>query len=382
MKKRTIFLTGLLCAMALLIALAVGCVPDDGDEQDAVDCSETILRAVPIDPAAAGPWPVGSKTVEAAGLVTEVWYPAVPGSEAGQQKDWIDTRQYMPDSDPDPADPKFQVNAYADLPLDAAYGPYPVIVYVHGTGSFRQASHALFTHWASRGFVVLCADNPGINLGDLMEGGLGSLLSADQAGDTRALLDAVRAQSGELSFLEGAVATDRIGLSGHSAGGMAVSGLGDESGVRVIISMASGGVDEGSSVESAMIMGGMEDNAATESTVRSAYEGTAMKKRLVLIPDAGHNVFINVCPIVEETDMDLGSLTAIANDGCGPEYMDPDESVKIVQFAATGAFEEVLMCSETAADELDTIETRYPGVAYEYDASGSSSGHSSFFGWR
>ncbi len=338
-----------------------------------VSCSNTTLREIPTDPSIAGPWSVGSKTVLIQGLTTEVWYPAVPGSESGKSKDWIDTRPYMSDSNPDPSDPKFQIDSYAGLPLDKDYGPYPVIIYVHGTGSFRQASHKLFTHWVSRGFVVLCADNPGINLGDLMEGGCGALLSADQAGDTRKILAAVRNQSGELAFLKGALASDRIGLSGHSAGGMAVSGLGDEAGVRTIITMASGGVDEGSSVMSAMVMGGMEDGTATESVVRRGYQSTSLKKRLVLIPESGHNVFLSVCPIIEESSVDLGALSAIATDGCGPQYMDPDESTRIVQFASTGAFEELLACSKSAAGQMDTIADKYPGVDYEYDPSGSSS---------
>lgn len=336
-------------------------------------CSDTQLRRIPVDPSATGPWSVGSKTVTVSGLTTEVWYPAVPGSEAGKAKDWIDTRQYLPDSDPDPSDPKFQVDSYAGLPLDTDYGPYPVIVYVHGTGSFRQASHKLFSHWASRGFVVLCADNPGISMGDLMAGGCDALMSADQQGDTSKILAAVRNQSGELGFLRGALATNRMGLSGHSAGGMAVGGLGDERGVKVIIPMASGGVKAGSSVVSAMIMGGLEDGAAVPRVVRSGYNSTPLKKRLVHIPDAGHNVFLSVCEIGEESSVSLGALADIAADGCGPEYMDPEESTQIVRFASTGAFEEVLACSNTAAGQLDKTPTKYPGVVYEYDPDGSTS---------
>jgi pimeloyl-ACP methyl ester carboxylesterase len=309
-------------------------------------------------------------------LKTAVWYPAVPGSEAGKAKDWIDTREYMPESDPDANDPKFQINSYNGLAIDSSYGPYPVIIYVHGTGSFRTASHALFTHWASRGFVVICADNPGIMLGDLIEGGCGALLSADQEGDTQDLLTAVRNQSSGLSFLRGRIVTDRIGLGGHSAGGMAISGLGSQRGVKVIIPMASGGVDAGTYVTSALVMGGLEDQAATARTVRNAYADITFKKRLVLIPDAGHMAFCSVCPIIEESDEDLGSLASIANDGCGPEYMAPALSTQIVNFASTAVYEETLMCSTTAASQISTISSKFSGVEYQY-SSGSSSSSSS-----
>lgn len=360
----------LLVAIVSTVFLIAGCVPDD---PVIPTCGEIDLRPIPADPSAAGPWTAGSKTVIINGLVTEVWYPAVPGSQEGKSKDWIDTRAYMPESDPDPTDPGFQIDSYADLPLDSSYGPYPVIIYVHGTGSFRQASHKLFTHWAGRGFVVLCADNPGIMLGDLMSGGCEALLSADQAGDTRKILAAVRSQSGDLGFLKGALATDRIGLSGHSAGGMAINGLGSEDGVKVIIPMASGGVAEGESVVSTMVMGGKKDGTATESVVRRGYNSTPIKKRLVLIPDAGHNVFLSVCNIIEESSVSLGALSAIAADGCGPEYMAPEESTQIVRFAATAAFEEVLTCSDTAADQVGAIAAKYPGVEYEYDPNGTTS---------
>ncbi len=355
---------GILIALVSLCALFIAC--DSGSSSGGTDtCDTTRLRTIPLDPSVRGPWPAGSKTVTVSGLKTEVWYPAVPGSETGKSKDWIDTREYMPDSDPDPDDPNFQIDSYKDLPIDTEYGPYPVIVYVHGTGSFRTASHALFTHWASRGFVVICADNPGIMFGDIMAGGCDALMSADQEGDTITLLTAVRNQSSGISFLNGLVAADRIGLGGHSAGGMAISGLGNQQGVKVIIPMASGGVEAGTYVESALIMGGLEDNAAMPFLVRMGYNSTGVaKKRLVHIPDAGHMAFCSVCGITVTTDEDLGPLAEIANDGCGPQYMDPALSTQIVNFASTAVYEETLMCSDTAAGQLETITRRFSGVQY------------------
>ena len=371
---------GVLCiffTLTILWAILTGC--DSGSSSSsssggASTCGTTKLRAIPVDPSVRGPWTAGSRTVTVGTLKTEVWYPAVPGSEAGKTKDWIDTREYMPDSDPVATDPIFQINSYKNLAVDSGYGPYPVIVYVHGTGSFRTASHALFTHWASRGFVVICADNPGIMMGDLLEGGCGALLSADQKGDTQDLLAAVRNQSSGLAFLRGLIATDRIGLGGHSAGGVAVGGLGGERGVQVIIPMASGGVQSGTYVKSALVMGGLEDGTATPSIVRRGYDDTPIKKRLVMIPDAGHMAFCSVCPIVTSSDEDLGPMATVANDGCGPQYMDPAKSTEIVNFASTAVYEETLMCSSTSAGQIGTISQRYPGVEYDYKASGSSSG--------
>ncbi|MCJ8502813.1 alpha/beta hydrolase family protein [Desulfatitalea alkaliphila] len=361
----------LLAVMAAACLLTTACVPGGGDDPGTNEPASR-LREVPDDPGEKGPWPVGSRTVTISGLKTGVWYPALPGSEAGKPKDWIDTREYMPGTHPDPDLAKFQIDAYKDLPLDTAYGPYPVIVFVHGTGAYRTASHALFTHWASRGFVVLSADNPGIMLGDIMSGGCGALLSADQAGDTRKLLSALRNPSGALAFLRDRIAADRIGLGGHSAGGAAISGLGSESGVKVIVPMAAGGVDNGTEVASVLVMGGMADAVARPATVRRAYNSVNVKKRLVLIPESGHMAFCSICPIITDTDADLGPLAGIANDGCGPQYMDPELSTRIVNFAVTAVYEETLMSSRTAADRIDAIAARFPGVEYAYEPAPSS----------
>lgn len=366
-KRRIAF--SLLVVLISLCALLAACDTDE-DNNETTDCADIKLRPIPVDPSERGPWPAGSTTLTINGLTTAAWYPAVPGSEVGMPNDWIDTREVVPDSDPDPDDPSLQIDSYSNLPIDETYGPYPVIIYVHGTGSFRAASHKLFTHWASRGFVVLCADNPGIMYGDVLEGGCGALLSADQAADTMALIAAVQDQSGDLSFLKGLLAPDRIGLGGHSAGGVAISGLGDQQGVKVIVPMAAGGVESGTHVASALVMGGLEDNVVSPTTVRIGYGSTDVaQKRLVLIPEAGHMAFCNICGITVETDGDLGALEEVAKDGCGPGYMDPETSTQIINFASTAVYEEALMCSSTAARQIDTISSRFPGVEYAYDES-------------
>jgi len=40
------------------------------------------------------------------------------------------------------------------------------VVFVHGTASFNVASAGTMAHWASRGFIVMAADHPGLNLAD------------------------------------------------------------------------------------------------------------------------------------------------------------------------------------------------------------------------
>ena len=105
-----------------------------------------------------GPWSVGVRTVEIGRLTVEVLYPAVPGSEEGIEPLDVDIRCALPESErskvTDDVRPIPSCDCYSDLPLDDAHGPYPLILFVHGTASWRTQSLSLMEHWASRGFVV------------------------------------------------------------------------------------------------------------------------------------------------------------------------------------------------------------------------------------
>ena len=52
-------------------------------------------------------------------------------------------------------------NCSSDIPADIDDGPYPLLVFIHGTGGFRYNSLMNMVHLASRGFVVIAADHPG-----------------------------------------------------------------------------------------------------------------------------------------------------------------------------------------------------------------------------
>src|SRR5690242_19513182 len=203
----------------------------------ATGCNGTPLLANPDDPSAHGPWAVGARTVTLAGLTTEIWYPAKAGSEAGKMPARYDLREHLPDADqgkiPDADNPWQPCDCYRDLPIDDAHGPYPVVLFIHGTAGFRTQSLTFMAHWASRGFVVLAADHPGINLKDVLSGGFGQ---SDQAGDARRLLAALEPPGGDAAFLAGHLDLANLALAGHSAGGGAISGFGDRA--KVLVPMA------------------------------------------------------------------------------------------------------------------------------------------------
>ena len=341
---------------------------------DAPVC-DGLMLAVPDNPAAAGPWDAGVRTVVLAGLTTEVWYPAAVGSAAGGEKQQYDIREHIPDAmQAQVTAPVLQdCDCYRDLPPDTAHGPYPVIIMVHGFGGFRTASAALCTHWAGRGFIVLNADNPWITLKDLLTN-INTVFFADQAGDTRRLIAAVQRSDPALDFLAGLIDGDRIGAAGHSAGGRAIQNLGRVPGVRVLIPMASGGVADGSWLVSSLVMGAEDDGVWPYDSQLAAYTETFPEdnRYFVGIADAGHLAFTDVCAIERDKGGLLGiadtygldfdpNLVRLGSDGCGEDMLSPEAGWDIVRYATTAVFEAVLQCSENATARLLDIENVYPG---------------------
>lgn len=337
-------------------------------------CDGATLLAVPKDTSLPGPWPVGVRTATLGGLTVELWYPATPGSEAGVDRARYDIRVSLPDSEqakvPDADNPWQDCACHRDLPLDAAHGPYPAVIFVHGTAGFRSQSLEQMTHWASRGFVVVAADHPGLWLKDL----LGQLCgvtapSQDLEADIATLVAAIGQPTGELEFLAGHVDGARIGMAGHSAGGAAIEDGGDVA--QVLIPMAAGGVSAGAALRSTLVLGAQADQVVDYSGQQSGYEGSPAPRRLVGITNAGHLAFSSLCSLRNAAGQDF--LT-IAGEFmvCGAEFagllFDCDDGYtpdainwQITNYASSAALEETLHCSDAGAN-FASIEARFPEV--------------------
>ncbi len=335
-------------------------------------CSDDILLyEASANPAERGPWAVGAKTATVGGLTTEVWYPAELGSDKGQQAVTYDLRQWLPASEmgkiPDEATPFQTCGCYRDLPVDAAHGPYPVIVFVHGTAGFRTQSLAHMEHWASRGFVVVAADHPGLYLGDALDFNL----SNDLPGDVGTLLGALAAPAGDLAFLEGRIDMTHIGLSGHSAGGGAIEDLGGTPGVRVLIPLAAGGTTPAATLESTLVMGGLNDKVIDYSNQVDGYNSSAATKRLVGVGNTGHLLPTDLCWMTTAAGQDIvetATMYGIKNANlasglfdCPEDQLSQELSREIVNYATTAAFEEKLLCK--AGSPFADLQAKYPDVA-------------------
>lgn len=324
-----------------------------------------------------GPWPVGARTVTLAGLTSEVWYPAKPGSEAGVARVAYDLRTWLPESEkakiPDAKAPMLDCDCHRDLPLDDAHGPYPAIVFIHGTAGFRAQSMSLMTAWASHGFVVVAADHPLIVLSDALQLKLG----ADQPGDARKLLAALRSKDPALGPLAASIDVDQLAVAGHSAGGNATGQLGGEAGVRVAMPMAAGGVDPAHPATATVILGGSDDGIVPFTKTTAGFEATSGSKWLVGLAGAGHLAFSDLCVLgvadgglmgVAETyglTLPAGTkplFAKLATDGCKPGQMAPERGWRLTVAATLPVLRQTLHCQAGATAAIAPL-TSAPDVS-------------------
>ena len=351
-------------------------------------CEGSTLLALPQDTGKRGPWSVGNKTVKVGRLTSvEVFYPAPPGSEQGKQAAKFDLRAFLPKNEQEKVadDQATLVSAetYRDLPVDTAHGPYPAIVLVHGTAAFRVASLSSQALWASRGFVVMVADHPGLYLADYVACGGQVAGRQDLSADVDEELAALASPSGDLAFLMGHVDVKRVGLVGHSAGAYSVAQFTSKPGVQVVIPLAGTHlVERSSSLKSAAYVAGMSDavlsydpegskfgNLLYPGSDVDAYNGTqGAKKRLLGITKGGHLTVTDLCKKNAKGQSDLE--VAQANGVCGVASIipladcgtsDAAEGIAITNDFVTGVLEETLHCQDRAA-WISAIKMRHTAV--------------------
>lgn len=341
--------------------------------------AESHFLAVPEDPAAPGPWPVGARTVRVGRLTVEVFYPAGPGSQAGQTPARYDIRLQLPASErakiPDADNPWQPCDCYRDLPLDPAHGPYPLVLFIHGTAGFRTQSLALATHWASRGFVVVAADHPGLFLADLLALACFQAQSGERtiAADVDAELAAVTAAAGELAFLQGRLDLGRVAVVGHSAGASEAAGLSGRPGVRVVIPMAGGtAVSASPTLESTLWLAAKSDAVVSYDTSKSGYNGSPAPRRWVGVANSGHLCFSNLCELKNAAGANLlqvaqakgvcGANLAGGLFDCKPTYIPGAVGMAIVEYATSAVLEDVLRCQGGAAAAFAGLQARFAEV--------------------
>jgi hypothetical protein len=351
---------------------------------DIMGCTaNTKLLASPDDTSMRGPWPVGEKTVKFGRFTAvEIFYPAQPGSQMGKEELKQDFREFLPMSErmkvPDAEATVAGAGTYRDLPIDADHGPYPVVIMVHGTASFRLGSWSTQALWASRGFVVVAGDHPNLYLADYLAGnGCGQNPPAlDLSGDVDSEIQALVTPTGDLMFLSGHIDMTRVGLAGHSAGAYNVAQFSGKPNVQLVMPLAgTHSVDMSSTLKEVLFVSGIADSVlsykqpqtgvggllypGTDTDAYSASPGPpAVKKRLVGITGGGHLVVTDLCHKNAQgmTDLEVANahgvcgasnLIALNLADCGT--VDPVKGIQVVDDVTTSALEETLMCQNRDA---------------------------------
>ncbi len=365
---------------------------DDAGTSTTAGCGSSLL-AVPSDPGARGPWKVGVQTVTIGRLTVEITYPAQPGSESGMPEVTYNASAFLPGTEATKIKtPTFLApvggDLYRGLPIDAAHGPYPVIINIHGTASFRVANISMLTQWGSRGFVVLSADYPGLDLHDMLASTIDCNLptsgSQDVPTDVTTQITALASPTGPLAFLAGHIDVSRLGITGHSQGACITATLSTDPHVQVVVPMAgSVAVATSSTLKGITFIAGIDDKVITynsglgsignvvctqgnlQQSDTGAYTASpgppAVKKRLVGITGGGHLSVTDLCTLnsagvdaaheaINDKVCGVGDAVIIglaALDDCGT--VDMDTGIHDTNYASTAAFEEVLMCTDRSA---------------------------------
>ncbi|NDJ86999.1 MAG: alpha/beta fold hydrolase, partial [Chloroflexi bacterium] len=156
-----------------------------------------------------GPFTVGTQEVriddDTRPLDVTIWYPADADSDAQAA-----TYTYGP--------LEGQGQALSDAAPNTEAGPYPLIIFSHGSGGFRYQSVFYTEHLASYGFVVMAADHPGNTVFDLSEEDVMNSFLQRPRDVLRQLDYAEQLATGDGS-LAGLIDVERVAITGHSFGG-------------------------------------------------------------------------------------------------------------------------------------------------------------------
>lgn len=353
-----------LAATLALVLVAAAAACSDGDDPDESSPTTTTASTTSLptgvpqvdagpDDAAfrdAGPYEVGVTTLQLTDRNVEVWYPAEQGSTDGLEPASYSQLDALP---PDlaaaapallPADVPASVldvemtDTYRDV-ASSPDGPFPLVLFSHGFGSYRLDASALARGIASWGFVVAAPDHIERNRGALLTG----QVVRDPAKDVAVLMDTIALVGDAGGELDGLADTELVAAVGHSAGGRAALSALSEPQVDVAVGWAAAGrADVPAPDKPSMNIAALVDVLVPIEEIEQTYEGMAAPKRLVVIEGAGHNSFTDICLSVKGgTDL-IGlaqrigfaipdNLAAGGRDGCEEGSIDTLAGWEITQ---------------------------------------------------
>jgi dienelactone hydrolase len=313
--------------VVLVTALLAAACGSSSSSSSATTAAPTTVASRPAYEQS-GPYAAGVTSLKlSTGADVEVWYPATPASVQGKTQDVFSISTLLPPAlkslVPADIDPKYPTGAYRDVPASSA-GPFPVVLFSHGYAAYPTMYADLGVHLASWGFVMVAPDHTERDLLAALASGLSTTTSssldptaaaaqqqAGAQGDGQTLLAArdvaVAASQDPTSVLHGTIDASEVATMGHSAGAAAAAAAATDPSVKTFILMSGTGAGPAPD-KPGMVMSGGNDHVAALSRVTAYYDTMATPKRLVVIQQAGHNSFDDICEIGRSE----GGLLAIA----------------------------------------------------------------------
>jgi dienelactone hydrolase len=296
-----------------------------------------------------GPFSVGVATLRGDGPTTEIWYPVDRAFVGGLQSEGFDHRSVWPteigSQIPPELFPVLDTGAFRDAP-PSGEGPFPLVVFSHGFGGYRQMSSFYTTHLASWGFVVAAPDHEGRGFRAAIAGTANRSADND-LGDIRSVLAALAEGDGG-NELATVVDGTRIAVAGYSAGATTAVAAGDLEDVDTFIALSGrGGLTENARRKPALVFAEEDDSVIPAFVSELLYERMAGSARLVVIAGGGHSALVDLCPAWTAAPGQLGRLTtwlgsvrALAN-GCSPGYPEATEVWKVLDHTSVAHLYEV-----------------------------------------
>lgn len=208
----------------------------------------------PYDPFVRGPFPVGVQTVrlvdatrDARALPVEIWYPAT-AHYAGQDLA-VSARDTFAVAPGFPSVWQAAVREAVPRP-----GPYPLVLFSHGSFGHRRQSTFLCTHLASHGYVVGAVDHTGNTVREVAEAAWVAQCSEDaperlariqamiaaRIPDIRCLLDQLL--GGAARAVASLIDPQQVGMAGYSFGGWtALAATAVDRRIRAVLVLAPAG---------------------------------------------------------------------------------------------------------------------------------------------
>lgn len=372
-----------LAAALVAVVLLAGACGSGGDADPSADASTETTVATASAAAAelaeagtAGPYAVGLRTLtltdsgdESRSFSVDVWYPVDAADTTGlanAEYSFIPGLGYTSEV------------SFTDAP--AAEGPFPLVVYSHGSGGFRWVATFFTEFLASKGFVVAAPDHTGNTAIDGFTGGsVDSPTNANnRPGDVTDTIDAVlAANANDADPLAGRVDDTRIGLTGHSFGGFtalaSVSGHTNAVGTTVadpritaVVVMAPYTLllsdDELAAVDLPTMMISATDDLTTPIETNTERPWNLISGRPLVridITAASHNSFTDLCQLREAvaelpdvSEAITEALAAQSGLACGDDVLDSVEVHRITNSYAAAFLIDQLTGSTTYAAML------------------------------